>query len=148
MKSISIIILAKKSLLRKGDSAYGLAPWMMVLYMGNNLTDEETYFNKRHQTVRNVVERCIGVLKMRFRCLLGERQLRYHPTKASNIINACATLHNYLLCHKYNVELIENVHEFEDVAHRNEVVEPIAFQRNVAIALRNELKDLLLLQRT
>nr|CAI5844547.1 unnamed protein product [Callosobruchus analis] len=43
---------------------------------------------------RNCVERCIGVLKTRFRCLLGERILRYSPHKAGMIISSCCVLHN------------------------------------------------------
>lgn len=40
------------------------------------------------------MERCIGVLKKRFRCLLRYRTLEYAPEKAAQIINACTVLHN------------------------------------------------------
>lgn len=129
-----------------GDSAYALTPWMMVIYTGN-ITDEEKYFNKRHQKVRNVIERCIGVLKCRFRCLLAERRLRYHPTKAAAIVNACATLHNFLIFHKYNINRDINVNEFENVAGDEERGDPINVNRQLGVSMRNELKDYLLLQR-
>lgn len=55
---------------------------------------QEENFNQRHSSTRNTVERCIGVLKKRFRCLLWYRTLEYTPEKAAQIINACAVLHN------------------------------------------------------
>ena len=54
----------------------------------------ESEYNKAHTTMRNVVERCIGVLKSRFRCLLHYRTLLYNPDKAATVIAACAALHN------------------------------------------------------
>ncbi|KAK9693275.1 hypothetical protein QE152_g34312 [Popillia japonica] len=41
-------------------------------------------------SARNCVERCIGVLNSRFRCILDERTLRYCPEKAGQISIACA----------------------------------------------------------
>lgn len=76
----------------------------MVPFLEGDLTNEQINFNNRHQKVRNIVERCIGSLKMRFRCILGERKLRYHPSRASHIINACATIHNFLIVNNYNIE--------------------------------------------
>nr|CAI5851343.1 unnamed protein product [Callosobruchus analis] len=49
-----------------------------------------------------LIERCNGVLKSRFRCLLKHRVLHYEPETASQIINACAVLHN--ICMANNVE--------------------------------------------
>lgn len=48
-------------------------------------------------STRNCVERCIGVLKGRWRCLRKDRVLHYCPLKAGYIINACAVLHNIAL---------------------------------------------------
>nr|CAI5842432.1 unnamed protein product [Callosobruchus analis] len=47
---------------------------------------------------RNTVERCIGLLKARWRCLLVHRVLHYDPHMVAKIINACAVLHN--LCNR------------------------------------------------
>ena len=41
------------------------------------------------------------MLKTRFRCLLGARQLHYKPSKATKIANVCVTLHN--ICIEYGV---------------------------------------------
>lgn len=50
-----------------------------------------------HARAHNCVERCIGLLKARFRCILGEKVLKYEPHKVGIIINACAILHNLCL---------------------------------------------------
>ncbi|KAH8024663.1 hypothetical protein HPB51_000394 [Rhipicephalus microplus] len=44
--------------------------------------------------MRNVAERCIGVLKSKFRCLQHFRTILYNPDRASRIIYACVALHN------------------------------------------------------
>lgn len=59
-----------------------------------------------------MVERTIGVLKNRFRCLLGARQLHYTPQMAGKITAVCAALHNICIyykldCNEYNVPLEE-----------------------------------------
>lgn len=54
----------------------------------------EARYNQRHSSARNCIERCNGVLKARFRCLSGDRKLRYSPEKCGIIIIACAVLHN------------------------------------------------------
>lgn len=48
----------------------------------------------RHASARNCIERCNGVLKSRFRCLSGERQLRYSPEYVGVVTTVCAILHN------------------------------------------------------
>lgn len=63
-------------------------------------------YNNCHRQARCTIERCNGVLKMRFRCLLKHRVLHYKPEKCCKIINACSVLHN--MCIENNVPLIEN----------------------------------------
>lgn len=45
----------------------------------------------------------VGVLKGRFRCILKERVLHYHPLKAGQIINTVCVLHN--MCVRANIPL-------------------------------------------
>lgn len=57
---------------------------------------EQLHYNKMHKTTRSKVENCIGTLKQRFRCLLGERKLLYSHERAADIIVSCVVLHNYV----------------------------------------------------
>ncbi|KAK3924087.1 Putative nuclease [Frankliniella fusca] len=79
-----------------GDSGYPNLPWLMVpLLPAPPPGTPGSSYNKLHAKARNLVERCIGVLKCRWRCLLVP--IHYHPAKAGRILNACAVLHNLLL---------------------------------------------------
>ncbi|XP_018370949.1 PREDICTED: putative nuclease HARBI1 [Trachymyrmex cornetzi] len=84
-----------------GDSGYPLEPWLLTPFSETQPGTQEEYFNECHSNVRSRVERCIGVLKKRFRCLLRYRTLEYMPEKAGEIINACAVLHN--MCIRANL---------------------------------------------
>lgn len=98
-----------------GDSAYPLSPWLMKIFDGRNLTEAQEIFNRELCGIRQIIERCIGLLKVRFRCILGERKLRYSPTKVGKIIYSCATLHNFLIFNEYDIrrdvdqDLLQNV---------------------------------------
>ncbi|CAH2000027.1 unnamed protein product [Acanthoscelides obtectus] len=58
-----------------GDSGYSTRPWLLtpLLNPGNH---GEELFNERLSSVRTIIERCNGVLKNRFRCLLRYRTLQ------------------------------------------------------------------------
>lgn len=75
----------------------------MTPFENGNLSLVQRVYNDIIVSTRSLVERTIGVLKMRFRCILGERQLRYHQSKVSKIINTCATLHNFLLLNGFDM---------------------------------------------
>lgn len=51
-------------------------------------------FNRAHSSLRNVVERALGVLKMKWRILLNLPS--FSPQKQSEIIVACMALHNFI----------------------------------------------------
>ena len=58
------------------------------------MTPEE-YFNMKHAFARNVIERCFGILKMRWTIL---RSPSFYPIKIQNrIIMACVVLYTILL---------------------------------------------------
>ncbi|XP_026820365.1 putative nuclease HARBI1 [Rhopalosiphum maidis] len=65
-------------------------------------------------STRCIIERCNGVLKMRFRCLLKDRILHYKPEKVSSLINACVVLYN--MCIANNVPM---TYEYDIEEHEN-----------------------------
>lgn len=67
----------------------------------------QALYNRRQIKCRNIVERCIGLLKSRFRCLLQHRYLHYHPRVAGKIVNACAILHNLCIDARLELELAD-----------------------------------------
>lgn len=93
-----------------GDSGYASLPWMLVPFLRPQ-NDQERRYNTAIKRVRSSVERCIGVLKARFRCLLKDRTLHYSPRNASRIVMACSILHN--IARNYNVD--EPVPELDEI---------------------------------
>lgn len=67
-------------------------------------TPEDRY-NQVQRSTRSLIERCNGVLKLRFRCLLKHRVLHYAPEAASKIINSCSILHN--MCIENNIPPVQ-----------------------------------------
>ncbi|XP_054924575.1 putative nuclease HARBI1 [Dermacentor andersoni] len=81
-----------------GDSGYPLEPWLLTPVPGHPpVHTAEGQYNTAHAAMRSVVERCIGLLKSRFRCLQRYRTLLYEPERAANIVAACAVFHNLRL---------------------------------------------------
>jgi hypothetical protein len=77
-----------------------LAPYKGIKYhlpeyrQGPMPRGKKELFNYAHSSLRNVVERSFGVLKMKWRILL---QLPSYPiAKQSQIIIACMALHNFI----------------------------------------------------
>ncbi|KAK4887387.1 hypothetical protein RN001_003658 [Aquatica leii] len=79
------------------DSGYPLQPWLLTPIENAAEDSPEGRYTRSHIRTRNVVEKCNGVLKNRFRCLLKHRALHYNPTKAAKIIYSCCVLHNILI---------------------------------------------------
>jgi hypothetical protein len=87
------------------DSGYPQEPWLMVPF-GDVPNSPESRYNNALSRLRIAIEHLNGILKSRFRCLLGHRALNYNPIRAAKIIYTCAVLHN--MCRAYNVPLPEN----------------------------------------
>ena len=84
-----------------GNSGYKLQPYLMTPYR-NPSNEQELKYNEKHCKILNVIERCKVVLKNRFRCILGPRELLYTPEKVSQIITTCCILHNMCIFYKSN----------------------------------------------
>lgn len=79
---------------------YPTRPWLLTPIL-NPENPAQQWYNDRLCSIRSIIERCNGVVKNRFRCLLRYRTLHYHPTTAGKIVNACCVLHN--LCRERNI---------------------------------------------
>ncbi|KAE8744189.1 hypothetical protein FOCC_FOCC009197 [Frankliniella occidentalis] len=105
-----------------GDSGYPLQPWLMTPLPGAPEGTPEYHYTQLHGKVRNAVERCIGVLKARWRCICNDNAVPYRPTKSGLIINACVVLHNILTRMRLPVPI--NYHQFQDEPDPDNVVDP------------------------
>ncbi|XP_047543246.1 putative nuclease HARBI1 [Vanessa atalanta] len=74
-----------------GDSGYSCTPHLLTPVLRPR-TESEQQYNYSHIRTRNVIERCFGVLKQRFRILLEVMRGSYSTIKTT--IVACAVLHN------------------------------------------------------
>lgn len=59
-----------------GDSGYALRPWLLIPFQ-NPANDNEELYNTKQMRARSLIERCNGLLKMRFRYLYNN--LFYMP---------------------------------------------------------------------
>jgi hypothetical protein len=61
---------------------------------GHQPTTAKEFFNMKHSSARNVIERCFGLLKGRWGIL---KDNSYYPIETKNkIIMACCLLHNFI----------------------------------------------------
>ncbi|GAV58810.1 LOW QUALITY PROTEIN: DDE_4 domain-containing protein, partial [Cephalotus follicularis] len=76
-----------------------IAPYKSQRYhlnerVANQPTTPKEFFNMKHSSVRNVIERCFRLLKLRWAIL---RCPSYYPIQIQNrIIMACYLLHNFI----------------------------------------------------
>ena len=118
-----------------GDSGYPLQPWLLTPFQGPAPDSPEERYNTAHIRGRNHIERVNGVLKARFRCVSGERGLRYNPEKVGTIVNVCCVLHN--MCVKARVPIQdepiieENDEEFQMFPVQNVLNEGRNIRNNI-----------------
>ncbi|KAF5289306.1 hypothetical protein FQA39_LY15144 [Lamprigera yunnana] len=93
-------------LLVAGDSGYLLRPRLLTPLENESLSKtSKATFNQSLKTIRSIVERCKGLLKMRFRCLLKHSASFYAPEVVSKIVGACVVLHN--ICIERNIAVLD-----------------------------------------
>lgn len=91
----------------------------------------EARYNERQMSCRSLIERCNGLLKMRFRCCLKHRVLHYSPVIASKIINTCVILHNMCISHNIPDSLPEEGDDVLDFGMYNDNIPEIRNARRI-----------------
>ncbi|CAN1122382.1 hypothetical protein LINPERHAP2_LOCUS1309, partial [Linum perenne] len=86
----------------------------------------EELFNYRHSSLRNVIERCFGVLKARFPILKFMRS--YSLKKQTQIVMACCTIHNFIRLQATRDELFD---QFQDSDAEDAIVEAFIATENM-----------------
>nr|XP_027075688.1 protein ANTAGONIST OF LIKE HETEROCHROMATIN PROTEIN 1-like [Coffea arabica] len=81
------------------DATYRNMSGFMAPFRGAHGTHHErvakVLFNRRHASVRNIIERTFGVLKKRFPIFKRPMQ-NYLIATQNNIVLVCCTLHNFM----------------------------------------------------
>lgn len=85
-----------------GDSGYPCLDWLIPPVAGDNLPFEAQEFNRAHRQTRSLVERAIGLLKIRFP-VLNKMRVKT-PEYSAEIVKACTVLHNLCIIIEGNVE--------------------------------------------
>ncbi|KAF2904212.1 hypothetical protein ILUMI_01960 [Ignelater luminosus] len=100
-----------------GDLGYPLQSWLFTPIIG------AAAYNRRLASARNTIQRCTGIWKMRFRCLLHHRTIHYIPVRAGKIIYACSVLHS--MCNQHNLPQVveEPLEENKEILVNMPVVE-------------------------
>lgn len=90
-----------------GDQGFPLEPWLMTPVSVPDADSPEARYNLAFKKARALIDKCIGYLKMVFRCLHNRNSLHYSPKRAGKIVAACAILHN--------IRVSRNEHSEEDL---------------------------------
>ncbi|KYM94046.1 hypothetical protein ALC62_15337 [Cyphomyrmex costatus] len=69
-----------------GDSAYPILPYLMTLKLNQEPGTPSAQYTQAHVSARSRIERCIGELKGRWRCLRKERALHYQSEFADRYL--------------------------------------------------------------
>lgn len=106
------------------STVFYFQPCLMTPISQSTSNSEEKY-NVTLKKTRALVERCIGLLKSRFRCPSKDRLLFYEPQKAGVIIYACVVLHNFFLLAKVPfLEIIEESDPLNDRGLAEDMLTP------------------------
>lgn len=106
-----------------GDSEYPLLSYLITSKLDQPEGSPFARYTDAHVTVRSSIERIIGVLKGRWRCLRKKRGLHYSSNFSALIVNACYVLHN--VTKFYNVSELDVYYDDINIDEGNEMVRSI-----------------------
>lgn len=117
-----------------GDSGFGLSRHLLTPILNPTNEGEERY-NASHKQTRQVIERCFGLAKLRFRCMhKTSGQMMFTPEKCCKVVVACFILHNK--CIQNHLPLNDNCDddEMEDQDPPIHQVDIVDFAQNAGHA--------------
>ncbi|KAK0149199.1 putative nuclease HARBI1 [Merluccius polli] len=98
-------------------------------------TEPDERYSHAQRKTRSVVERCIGVVKSRFRCIdRSGGVLQYIPERACKIITCAFILHNICIMYRLPIPNITDDHDPEC-----DVPGPVPAPCNSGIQVRQDL---------
>ncbi|KAA0066137.1 retrotransposon protein [Cucumis melo var. makuwa] len=101
---------------------YHLQEWRGA---GNASTNAKEYFNMKHSSARNVIERAFGVLKGRWAILRGKS---YYPLQVQcRTILACCLLHNLINREMTYCDEVDDVDEGDSAYATTTTIEDIHY---------------------
>ena len=98
---------------------------------------KEELFNHAHSSLRNVIERCFGVLKKRFPIL--QQMPSFDFTKQMFIVVACMTCHNYIRLHGIRDVLFARYANEDVELEEEDNVNQIAFEEDIDLSDTNPM---------
>ncbi|CAN1752171.1 hypothetical protein LINPERHAP1_LOCUS4606 [Linum perenne] len=130
---VAFIIIGKYYVV---DSGFANAPGFLAPFRGytshfqeircrGGPRGREELFNYRHSSLRNVIERCFGVLKRRWPIL--KMMCSYSFSKQTDIVLACCALHNFIRMHAQGDTLFAEFEESDGQAETSESMTRIEF---------------------
>ncbi|XP_020782813.1 putative nuclease HARBI1 [Boleophthalmus pectinirostris] len=103
-----------------GDTAYPLKTWLIPPF-GRPKTKPELLFNIWHLEAFSAMDKTVGMLKKRFRCLDKPSGIQYSPQKVGMFFVASCVLHNMALRHgcleDVDEDTIKSVRRLDNAMH-------------------------------
>ena len=92
------------------DAGYSLRENVMIPFE-NPVKPDEVAFNRAHKKSRCTIERGVGILKSRFRCLCKQSggAIAFDVHRTCRIIASCIVLHNYCRDRNIAIEIDEDI---------------------------------------
>jgi hypothetical protein len=78
------------------DGGYPKMKYLIPPFKWTQVGTKKNIWSENVESTRKDVERCFGILKKRFRCLINPLELQ-DPSHIERLFNACAVIHNILL---------------------------------------------------
>ncbi|CAK5087428.1 unnamed protein product [Meloidogyne enterolobii] len=100
-----------------GDSIYPSKDWLIPMRARANERFKEFY--EAHARTRSIIERTIGLLKMRWLCLKKGLRVK-KPSYSAEIVKCCGYLHNFIIDNRQENEDDDECFDEDDIEEEEE----------------------------